>query len=197
MRSVITTSNDVSFNLSIASDPFRAGITVYPALVRMIIQAVKSAKKAGIALAYKAISEKDKVGLITFGSEVKDFIAPTLDFPFLLREITKIRASRQTEFTNMIRKAIELFPRERVTKHLILLSDALPTVGEKPEEDTLKAISAAKSSGITVSLVGINLDRQGKQMAEKIAQMGEGRVYVVKNLENVDKIILEDYYSVI
>ncbi len=158
---------------------------------------IETAKKAGIALAYKAISEKDKVGLIVFGSEVKDFIAPTTDFPFLLREITKIRASRQTEFTQMIKKAIEMFPREKVTKHLILLTDGLPTVGEKPEEETLKAVSAARSNDITVSMVGINLDRQGKQMAEKIAQMGEGRVYVVKNLENVDKIILEDYYSVI
>jgi Mg-chelatase subunit ChlD len=158
---------------------------------------IEMAKKAGIALAYKAISEKDKVGMVVFGSEVKDFVAPTRDFPFLLREITKVRASRQTEFTQMIKKAIEIFPREKATKHLILLTDALPTVGDKPEEETLKAVSAARSNGITVSIVGINLDRQGKQMAEKIAQMGEGRVYVVKNIENVDKIILEDYYSVI
>lgn len=158
---------------------------------------IEAAKKAGIALAYKAISEKDKVGLIVFGSEVKDFIPPTTDFPFLLREITKVRASRQTDFTQMIQKAIGMFPRERVTKHLMLLTDALPTVGEKPEEDTLKAVSEARSSGITVSIVGINLDRQGTQFAEKIAQLGEGRLYIVKSLENVDRIMLEDYYSVV
>jgi hypothetical protein len=34
---------------------------------------IEVCKKAGIALAYKAISEKDKVGLIVFGSDVKDW----------------------------------------------------------------------------------------------------------------------------
>lgn len=158
---------------------------------------IETAKKAGIALAYKAINQRDNVGLISFGTDIKNFIAPTKDFSFLLREITKIRASKQTDFTAMIRKAIELFPKQRVTKHLVLLTDAMPTVGEKPEEETLEAISAARAGGITVSIVGINLDREGTRLAKQIAMLGEGRLYKVKNLENVDKIILEDYYSVI
>jgi Mg-chelatase subunit ChlD len=158
---------------------------------------IETAKKAGIALAYKAISQKDNVGLISFGTDVKSSIAPTKDFSFLLREITKIRASKQTDFTAMIRKAVEMFPRKKVTKHLILLTDAMPTVGEKPEEETLEAISIARAGGITVSIVGINLDRDGIKLAKQIAMLGEGRLYQVKNLENVDKIILEDYYSVI
>ncbi|MEK6828478.1 MAG: hypothetical protein AABX78_03945, partial [Nanoarchaeota archaeon] len=46
---------------------------------------IDACKKAGIALAYKAINEKDKVGLIVFGSEVKETIEPTLDFTMLLK----------------------------------------------------------------------------------------------------------------
>lgn len=158
---------------------------------------IEVAKKAGIALAYKAITSKDKVGIVVFGTDVKDVVEPTSDFSFLLKEITKIRASMQTDFTAMLRKAVEIFPNEKVTKHLVILTDAMPTVGDKPEEDTMGEVSAARAAGITISIVGINLSREGKKLAEKIAQLGEGRLYVVRNLDNVDKIVLEDYYSVI
>ena len=156
---------------------------------------IDACKKAGIALAYKAINEKDKVGLIVFGSEVKETIEPTLDFTMLLKEITKIRASRETDIVSTLQKAIEIFPSENITKHLILITDALPTKGDEPEKSTLEEASIARSKGITISLVGINLDEKGKKLAEKIVEIGEGRLYVVRNLENVDKIVLEDYYG--
>ncbi len=157
---------------------------------------IKACKKAGIALAYKAMNEKDKVGLIVFGSEIKEIIEPTSDFTALLKEITKIRASKETDIVSTLRKAIELFPSGNITKHLILITDALPTKGDEPEKSTLEEASVARSKGITISLIGIDLDEKGKRLAEKIVELGEGRLYVVRNLENVDKIILEDYYSV-
>ena len=157
---------------------------------------IEACKKAGIALAFKAINEKDKVGLIVFGSEVKEIIEPTSDFTRLLKEITRIRASKETDIVSTLRKAIELFPSENLTKHLILITDALPTKGEEPEKSTLEEASVARSKGITISLIGINLDEKGKKLAEKIVELGEGRLYVVRNLENVDRIVLEDYYSV-
>ena len=158
---------------------------------------IEACKKAGIALAYKAINEKDKVGLIVFGSEVKEVIEPTSDFTLLIKEITRIRASKETDIVSTLKKAIELFPSENITKHLILMTDALPTKGDEPEKATLEETSTARSKGITISLVGINLDEKGKELAEKIVEIGEGRLYVVRNTDNVDEIVLEDYYSVI
>ena len=35
------------------------------------------------------------------------------------------------------------------------------------DKETLEAVSVAKSNGITISLVGIKLDKNGKQLAEK------------------------------
>ena len=158
---------------------------------------IEACKKAGIALAYKAISERDKVGLIVFGSEVKEFVEPTSDFTLLLKEITKIKASKETDIISTLQKAIELFPNERITKHLILMTDALPTIGNEPEKLTLEETSIARSKGITISIIGINLNEKGKMLAEKIAEIGQGRLYVIRNLENIDKIVLEDYYSTI
>ena len=158
---------------------------------------IDACKRAGIALAYKAINEKDKVGLIVFGSEIKTIVKPTNDFPFLIKNITSARASRETDLVATLRKSLELFPNEDITKHLILITDALPTIGKEPEKETLEEASNAKNKGITISLIGINLNEKGKKLAEKIVELGEGKLYMIKNLENIDKIVLEDYYSVV
>ncbi|MDP3765217.1 MAG: VWA domain-containing protein [Nanoarchaeota archaeon] len=157
---------------------------------------IDACKRAGIALAYKAIEEKDKVGLLVFGSEVKTIVEPTNDFFYLLKSIASARASRETDIVATLRKAIDIFPNENITKHLILITDALPTVGKDPEKETLQEVSIARNKGITISLIGINLNEKGKELAEKIVELGEGKLYVVKDVENIDKIVLEDYYSI-
>ncbi len=58
---------------------------------------IEMSKKAGVALAYNAIKNKDKVGLVVFGSEIKEEITPTEDFNYLLNKITTIRATKQTD----------------------------------------------------------------------------------------------------
>lgn len=157
---------------------------------------IETCKKAGIALAYNAIQDKDEVGLIVFGSEIKSAIPPTRDFTTLLKAISQIKASRQTDFAGMITKSIELFPVTEGTKHLIILTDALPTVGVQPELDTLKSVSRARGAGITISMIGIQLDKAGIELAKKITMIGEGRFSQAKNLDDVGSIVLEDYYAV-
>ncbi|MFH1590151.1 MAG: VWA domain-containing protein [archaeon] len=154
-----------------------------------------TAKKAGVALAFKAIQERNNVGLIVFGSDIKNVVHPTNDFMKILQNLTSIRASMETDISKTIKKAIELFPNRKETKHLILLTDALPTKGKQPEKETLKAASIARDAGITISVIGIKLDEKGSKLAKKITEIGNGRMYKVTDLENVDKIILEDYYG--
>jgi len=152
-------------------------------------------KKAGIALVYKALESGDKVGLMVFGSDVRNSVNPTDDFPRLIYEISKIRAVEETNISETIKRAVEFFPNEDVTKHLIVITDAMPNIGDNPEEDTLEAVSTVRSSGITVSVVGVKLNAKAKKLAEKIASIGEGRFYVMKDLENIDMVVLEDYYE--
>lgn len=156
---------------------------------------LRIAKKAGIALAFKAIQERNKVGLVVFGSDIKNSIAPTLDFMGLLRSLADIKASMETDISKSIIKSLELFPKHD-TKHLILLTDALPTKGLVPENETLKAVSEARNENVTISLIGINLDNKGLELAKKIVEIGNGKLYRVRDLEEVDKIILEDYEMV-
>jgi Mg-chelatase subunit ChlD len=153
------------------------------------------AKKAGIALAFKAIQDKNPVGLVVFGSDIKNIVPPTTDFMSLVKSLAEIRASMETDISKGISKSIEVFPKGD-TKHLILLTDALPTKGIIPENETLKAVAEAKNEGITISLIGINLDDKGFELARKIVEIGNGKLYRVKNLSEIDLMILEDYESI-
>ncbi len=153
------------------------------------------AKRAGIALAYHTINKKDAVGLVVFSSKVKHSLAPTLSFTQVLKDIAAVRPASQTNIVLAVKKAVELLADEKGTKHILLLTDALPTAGRKPETETLEAVDMAKNSGITLSLIGIGLDDAGTKLAERIAEKGGGRLYIVKKLEELDALVLEDYYS--
>ncbi len=156
---------------------------------------IELCKRAGIALAYKAIDEMDNVGLLVFGSEVEDAVYPTTDFSQFIKAIVKIRPMKQTNIALTIERAIEMFPRENLTKHLVLITDAVPTVGDDPNKNTLNLVERASAYGITISVIGIDLNKEGTELAKRIVEIGSGRLYVVKDLENLDRIVLEDYYS--
>lgn len=154
------------------------------------------AKRAGVALSFRAIDEKDKVGLIVFGDDILSKVYPSRDFGHLLKEITMIKPRGQTDLSIVLKESIELFSSENKTKHLVILSDALPTAGDTPHKETLQAVSQATASGITVSLIGLNLDKEGKQLGEKLVEVGNGRFYIVSNIKELDRVVLLDYYSV-
>jgi Mg-chelatase subunit ChlD len=154
------------------------------------------AKKAGIALAHKAIQRKDNAGIIVFGRDVTEAVAPTQDFAHLLDRIVRIKASRETDFTKLVMRAIELFGDVLGTKHLIIITDALPTVGKEPEAETLRAISAARAADVTTSLIGINLDTNGILFGREMATLGDGRFSLATNLADVDRIVLQDYEDI-
>ena len=156
---------------------------------------IELAKKAGVALAFKATEEKDKVGLIVFGTKVKEKVSPTRDFWQLLKSITKVRTGKETNIAQTIHDAVMMFPDHEVTKHLILLTDAMPNIGKDPEKETLDAAAMARERGVSISMIGIDLDEAGEDLAKKIVEVGEGKLYTAKASDNYDQIILEDYYS--
>ncbi len=154
---------------------------------------MRNAKRAGIALAFRALEEKNKVGLLAFSNRSKKEVPCSSDFPALLHALASIKASEETDLALAIHTACTLFPKGTAAKHLILLTDSLPTVGQKPIEETLQQVSIARSQGITISLIGLNLSDEGKKLSEQIVELGEGRLYAIRDFEKLDTIVLEDY----
>jgi Mg-chelatase subunit ChlD len=157
---------------------------------------ISMSKKAGIALAFKAIEDKNAVGLVVFTNEVLNAIPPTQDFGYLLHQLTRARAGNETDIELAIDEAIQLFGRGNETKHLVLISDAVPTRGKIPEKQTLEAVGRARDAGITLSIVGIALEEEGEELAKKMVEVGEGKLYRVKNAEELDVLVLEEYERV-
>ncbi len=150
-------------------------------------------KRAGTSLAYEALKKKDNIGLIVFGDDVKESVAPTNDFELLVSKMVRMTASSQTNFVIMIDKARELLHPEKCQKHVIILSDALPTAGDNPKESAKKHVAEARAEGITFSLIGIQLDAEGAQLARELVDVGGGRLYSVQNIDDVKTLVLEEY----
>jgi len=155
---------------------------------------IRVAKKAGIALAYKAISGKDKAGVVVFNSNIVNEITPGNDFQSIVKELSLIKTSGETDIALCIEHAINLFSNSKAARHIVLLTDALQTRGKQPEKEVLEKISAAANSGITITVVGISLDEKGESLARKIVDVCNGTLYVAKSLNDIDSIILEDYH---
>jgi len=150
-------------------------------------------KRAGIALAYKAILDKNRVGIIIFDSEIRKVINLTTDFNMILRELVTMRAKNKTNIHEVMKTATRMLSKSKNTKHIIILSDAMPNVGEQPKKELFENTSIAFSNRITTSVIGINLEKEGEKVAEKIAEIGKGRLYRIKKTDELDSIILEDY----
>jgi Mg-chelatase subunit ChlD len=150
-------------------------------------------KRGGVALAYKAVNQKDLVGVLIFNKEVQSELLPTTDFPAIVKTLTKIRTGKQTDFVNMLNRAIQLFPDANMTRHLMILTDAMPTSGEAPQEETLAAIGKVRNHNITVSFIGIGLSDKAKDFATRCIEVGGGRLYLVNNINDLDAIVLEEY----
>jgi Mg-chelatase subunit ChlD len=156
-------------------------------------QKLEMAKKAGVALAFKATEEKNKTGLVVFSAGVDKKVKPTTDFWKILTQLTQITAGDETNVANTIKETLQIFPEQECTKHLIFLTDAAPTSGEKPQEAALKAASVAVSKGITISVIGIQVDAESEKFARELAVVGEGNFYIINDLDELGGVVLEDY----
>ncbi len=154
------------------------------------------AKRAGVALMYKAISNGDLAGLVIFGSKVQKAVPPTKDFASLLKELIRVKTSGETDIANCIDVSSKLFSSHSKTKHLVLITDAMQTMGKAPEKEVLRSISLAANMGVTITVVGISLNKEGEKLAKQIVNISNGSLFEIKSLDNLDQVVIEDYYRV-
>lgn len=156
---------------------------------------IRVSKNAGLALAYHAIENKDLAGLVVFGKEVFLSEKPTSDFNHLLDKFVEIKASGKTDIVRALKESHELLSGYNGTRHIMIITDALPTVGDDPKAESFYEISKLNDDGITVSIIGIGLNEEGEDFGKKVMEIGKGKFYRVNNLEELNYIVLEDYHS--
>lgn len=158
-------------------------------------QKLDACKRAAIGLAYMGMKGRDRVAVVSFKSKPAlsvNFGEPLEEFA---RKVARLFPSETTDIAGALRFSrgvISAEKRKDREKHIILITDAMPTSGERPVEATMEEASACKESGVTVSVVGINLDKEGDDIARRIAQIGGGSFYHVSDVERVNEAVLED-----
>lgn len=158
---------------------------------------IKLAKKAGVSLAHKAIADRNKVGLVLFGSDVKSNVPLTRDFLSIVRPLAKISPGKETDIGLAIDSSIEQLHESKGIKHIVIITDGLHTTTRDPQEGVLAKVAKAKEEDISISVVGINLDKDGAQLAQSIVDISGGKLHTVKNLDEVGGIVIADYASLL
>lgn len=154
---------------------------------------INAAKKAGVALCYKATQNKDKVGIIIFSDKIELQVDPTTEFDRLLTAITKIKAAAQTDIAKILDEAHTMFADDASSKHLVLLTDAQSSVGDDPKKKVFEAVSKLRAQNITVSLIGIELDKEYALFAQELVSIGGGKLYIAEKIDDLDSLVLHDY----
>ena len=154
---------------------------------------IKLAKRAGMILAYKAITNNDKIGVILFNNEVRGSLEPGSNFEIFLKKINNVRTQGETDITSCLDKAYEMFKGQN--NHLVLLTDGMQTRGKNPVNKVLASLGPLIERKVSVSFIGVNLADDGIAIAESIVNVSKGKLYQVKGLEGINDIIIEDYYS--
>jgi len=163
--------------------------------------------KIGSNAFINALEEDDKVGLVTYSSTVKRFIAPTINHQQILNAIERIRPWGGTDIGGAIKKASSFNP-----DAIVLLSDGCPD-GPKIADSITETEEACKGKNITIFTIGYSEDVQrctpqnparngntGEELLKKIADIskkytGKGEYYYAPNrteLESIYKQIIED-----
>ncbi|MCF7799270.1 VWA domain-containing protein [Candidatus Woesearchaeota archaeon] len=156
---------------------------------------LRLAKRAGVALAHRAIRDRNKVGLIIFDTQPKKQIPLTNDFLTFTRPLAICSPGQETDIAQAIAKGTELLQDAKGIKHIVLLTDGLHTVSGDPNAAVLEQVGIASSQDITISVVGISLDKLGEDMAKTIVDYSKGKLYSVHGADEIGGVVIADYNS--
>lgn len=156
-----------------------------------MINKIYEAKRALITLLEKIIEDNNKVYIILYNDKIlySDEIKNLKDF---IGFIIKINPNGSTDISLALK---ESYKYAEGKFHVIIITDALPTYGKNPVEETYNAAKKIRDLGGYISLIGIKLDEEGEKIGKKICEIGNGKLFIVKDLNELEKIFLISYYE--
>jgi Mg-chelatase subunit ChlD len=158
---------------------------------------LRLAKRAGVALAHRAIRDNNQVGLVIFDTEPRKYVPLTKDFFTFTRPLAVCSPGQETNITLAIEKARSLLENAKGIKHIVLLTDGLHTVSGDPKTAVLEEIGKAETDNITISVVGIALDSLGEDLARTIVDYSKGKLYSVHGAQEIGGVVIADYQSLL
>jgi MoxR-like ATPase/Mg-chelatase subunit ChlD len=158
------------------------------------------AKKAASALALMSSRFGDKMGIVSFSNKAKKELRLTDDPNILTKKILDLFVLSRGDETNIgeaLRIARFMMMREgstSATKHIILVSDGVPTAPQpNPEEFALKEAVEVIRKKITISAICICTEEASAEpeFLRKITKIGHGRLFRVGEEELPQSMLSE------
>ncbi|BBL45885.1 magnesium chelatase [Nanobdella aerobiophila] len=154
----------------------------------MIGKKIYEAKKALIVLIEKILIDNNAVDLILFNDKsIKKYY--NINKIENIIDILKLVPNGSTDIASTL---YEVYNDIDSFSHIIIITDALPTYGEKPIDRTLE-ITKIISNKAYISIIGIGLNQEGERIAKLITKYGNGRLFITKNIEDLKKLVLIEY----
>jgi Mg-chelatase subunit ChlI/Mg-chelatase subunit ChlD len=158
------------------------------------------AKKAASALALMSSKYGDRMGIVSFSNKGKKELRLTDDPNILTKKILDLFVLSRGDETNIgeaLRIARFMMMREgstSATKHIILVSDGVPTAPQpNPEEFALKEAVEVIRKKITISAICICTEEASvePEFLRKITKIGHGRLFRVGEEELPQTLLTE------
>ncbi len=165
----------------------------------MRAEKIDACKRAAIGLAAVSVGTADRVAVISFRKEPEIIcgFSDSEDLPVFAEKIVALTPGGTTSISRAISLAATML-RDlggASAKHILLVTDGLPTEGEAPAEDAKDEAQKAADAGVTISVAGIALNEEGEALARELAGMGNGNFYNVP-IGDLTALVIDDSRTV-
>lgn len=146
------------------------------------LEAAKELARASIEL----LPTDDTVAVVAF-DKVAEVIVRSVYASNRMRisnEISRIASADGTDLVTGLGKARKVLDDAKATvEHVVLLSD-----GSAPSEGVAERAAELRGAGITITVVAIGAEEGDRKMLAKVAEIGEGRFYVLDDLGSASSL---------
>ena len=151
--------------------------------------------KRSLGLLLDQLDERDRVGLVVYGSRGEVLLEPTGDLEAIRRTIERLVPTGATNAEEGLVLAYELAARSRregAISRVVLCSDGVANVGRTGPDAILARVGEAARQGIELTTIGFGMGNYNDVLMERLADTGNGRYAYVDSLDEARRIFVEE-----
>lgn len=152
---------------------------------------IKLVKRVGASLILGSKGKDTRLGLIEFNNKISKVLPLSTNFELVLDELVRIKTQNDTDIFKVLEEVETGFRNNKNKKIVVLMTDFLPTIGEN--ERLFNKFYSMSQKEIMFYLVGIDLDKEGKNLAKEIQKINKGKLFLVNSKSDVDIKIFEEF----
>ncbi|HEY0591477.1 MAG TPA: von Willebrand factor type A domain-containing protein, partial [Thermoanaerobaculia bacterium] len=151
--------------------------------------------KRALHLLINQLDERDRIGLVVYGTNGEVLLEPTGDHEAIRRAIDRLTPEGSTnaeEGLVLAYRLAERYYRRGEINRVILCSDGVANVGRTGPESILESIGEAARRGIELTTVGFGMGNYNDVLMEQLADRGNGHYAYVDSLAEARKVFVEN-----